>query len=269
MGTHAISPELPKRRADDAHLKIGNPMHKFIIGFVAGFSAAIFPRLTALLLMAGADSGLEIISAGYLLISVLFAVMIGAVVTIMEWGVLREPHSTFMTALGIPAIITGSFNAVDGARQLELQSNTNSALTTQLEQMLDIRVMPSDASSIQPISINDNRPQAPATGMSFSLIPAAHAADFEIKEQPRFRVNPSIQAQENRYVVVLDKRPTRSAAIARANELNSKLPAQAVISDHGYLIIYRKSPTSRSEAVLDAAQIQQKYELATEILELQ
>jgi hypothetical protein len=69
--------------------------------------------------------------------------------------------------------------------------------------------------------------------------------------------------------VVLDKRPTRSAAIARANELNSKLPAQAVISDHGYLIIYRKSPTSRSEAVLDAAQIQQKYELATEILELQ
>ena len=87
--------------------KVSRPVYKFMIGFIGGFCAAIFPRMMAALALF--DSGdVVLISAGYISVAIIFATLIGAVVMIMEWGVAKEPSATFMTALGLPETISSS-----------------------------------------------------------------------------------------------------------------------------------------------------------------
>ena len=107
------------QRGHDHHMTISRPIYKFLIGFIAGFCAALFPRLTALLLVSDVQESLNILSTGYILVSALFATLIGAIIMIMEWNVAKEPRTTFMAALGIPALITGSINTVDTTKALD------------------------------------------------------------------------------------------------------------------------------------------------------
>ncbi len=264
MNSEISSNQIPRRRAEDLHFKISRPGFKFIIGFIAGFSAAIFPRLTALMLVPHGENNLNIISAGYLFYSLLFAVLIGAVIMIMEWRLPKEPRITFMSALGIPAILTGSFNTLDSASALDLQTEENKRLNQLVEQALDITIIRGD--KIKPISLQNN-PPLPSLG--FSFISEAHAQEDNITRLAQNRANPSIQPVQAHYIVVLDKRPTRDAAIARANELNNTIPAQAISSGGDYFIIKKGQPTNRSNALIEAIRIRNDFQIRAEVLELQ
>ncbi len=253
-------------RTGESRSQVSKPTFKFLIGFLAGFCAAIFPRLTALLLVGDGQDDLAIMTPGYLLCSTIFASLIGAVVMVMEWNVSKEPRATFMAALGIPAIITGSFNTIDGASSLEQQVQKNRELTQQIERAFEIDVIP--PTRIEPLSSNDSYEKH---GLPFplGLIPEANAAEkSEIHYRPRFRVSPSIHPQEKRFVVVLDRRSTRHAAVARAKELNETMPARAIASERGFLIIQHASPTGRSEALLEAIRLRKEQRLNADVMEL-
>ncbi len=225
----------------------------------------MFPRVTALLLVSDVQESLQVLSLGYVLVSVLFATLIGAIIMIMEWNLAKEPRTTFMAALGIPALITGSVNTIDTTKALEQQMAENQAMVHQVEKLHDINVIRSG--DIQPLSLLERAPHSDPLWLT--IIPVAHAADDAFTTQPRYRLNPSIQAAPSRYVVVLDKSNSKEAAIARAAELSQRIPAQAIMSEQGFLIIKRGSPVDRSEALLEALRIREQFQLQADILELQ
>lgn len=268
MPSPATMDTLAQAQPNHGHATISRPIFKFMIGFTAGLCAALFPRLTALLLVSEVQETLDILSLGYVLVSLLFATLIGAIIMIMEWNVAKEPRTTFMAALGIPALITGSINTLDSTKALQEQVAENRAMYREVEKLNDINVIRSG--EIQPLSfLEQSQRELPPL---LKLIPAAHAADepWTQQQQPRYRLNPSIQqAVAPRYVVVLEKSNSKEAAVARASELSNKIPAQAILSEQGFLIIKRGPPVERSEALVEALRIRNELQIQADILELQ
>jgi len=80
---------------------------KFGIGFVVGLCAALFPRLIAELATASESDAVALFRQNYIFLSLVFAVLIGAVITILEWEDSRSPKDIFMLALAIPCIMSG------------------------------------------------------------------------------------------------------------------------------------------------------------------
>lgn len=268
MNTQVAAPPVqePRRRSEDHHVKVSHPVQKFLIGFTAGFCAAIFPRLTAQLLVSGGEEGLAILSPGYLVCSAVFASTIGAVIMIMEWHVPKEPRVTFMAALGIPAIITGSFNTLDSTRALNEQMSLNTRLANEVERTTDLDIIRSR--TFEPLGPEDSSSLDKDMPFGLQWIPTAAAADDPFAPKPRFRINPSITPAEARYVIVLDRRPTQAAALARASELNESIPAQAMATDQGFLIIKRSEPTNKADALIEALRIREQTQLHADVLEL-
>lgn len=268
MNTHVAAPpvEEPRRRSEDHRVKVSHPVQKFLIGFIAGFCAAIFPRLTAQLLVSGGEEGLAILSPSYLICSAVFASTIGAVIMIMEWHVPKEPRVTFMAALGIPAIITGSFNTLDSTRALTEQMSVNARLVNEVERTTDLDIIRSR--TFEPLGAGESSRLDRDMPFGLGWIPEAAADDDPFTPRPRFRLNPSIKPEEARYVIVLDRRPTQAAAVARAGELSESIPAQAIATDQGFLIIKRAEPTNKADALIEALRIREATQLQADVLEL-
>lgn len=266
MDATLTTPESPHQHLNDTHLKISHPTSKFIIGFIAGACAALFPRLTAQLL--SSTGGLEYFSMGYMVCSAIFATLIGAIVTIMEWNLPKEPRATFMAALGIPAIITGSFNTIDSSRALEKTVTQNEALVRELKHNNDVNLL--QPRSVAPLSLlTTPTPAAPLSNVLDFIVMPAHANDnAAVQSWRRDNASPSLYQSQARYVVVLDESLTREDAVARAAEISKTIPAQAIISDRRFLIIKRTAPTEQANALLDALKIREQTAFRAEILAL-
>lgn len=232
--------------------KVEKPVYKFIIGFVGGFFAAAFPRLMAALTMQD-GSELVLLSAGYLSIAVLFGVMIGSVVMIMEWGVPKEPGATFMTALGLPALLAGALNTTNGAHMLETKSQENMKLAEVVRRVSDI----------PEVSIGSFTPLSDASGagksshpVSFNIINVAHAEAEAIEVADNtFDLNPTIKFQQKQYYIILVEVASEAEAKQRAIDIRSNVAtAQAIKAGDKYYVIDSKAKP-KSEAVLEIIEL--------------
>lgn len=232
--------------------KVEKPLYKFIIGFVGGFFAATFPRLMAALTMQD-SSELVLLSAGYLSIAVLFGVMIGSVVMIMEWGVPKEPGSTFMTALGLPALLAGALNTTNGAHMLEAKSQENMKLAEVVRSVSDI----------PEVSIGSFTPLSDASGtgkskslysVSFNIISVAEAGETEASDNA-FDLNPALKFKEKHYYIILQEVASEAEAKQRAIEIRAILAtAQAIKAGDKYYVIDSKAKP-KPQAVLEIIEL--------------
>ena len=232
--------------------KVSKPVYKFMIGFVGGFFAATFPRLMAALTMQE-SSEVVLLTAGYLSISVLFAIMIGSVVMIMEWGVPKEPGATFMTALGLPALLAGALNTTNGAHMLDLKSQENMKLTEAAQ----------SENNIPEISIEGFTPLTDAAragkspySISFNIISSAHANDESIElANNAFDLNPTIKFEAKQYYVILMEAASEAEAKQKALDIRSNVAnAQAIKAGDKYYVIDSKAKP-KPEAVLEIIEL--------------
>ena len=246
------------------------PVVKFLIGFTAGICAATFPRLVASLAVGGGESGLVILNAGYLLVSLAFACLVGFVVMIMEWHVAREPKATFMMAIGLPALITGSLNTTTGVSIANEQAIENQALIQEFGEISDIQSFPSG--SISPLSYSGQQnidvvesDQSPAW-LDLVGIQSAYAAPAE-KQIAQLDFNPNIKIKDPRYYIVLNEFKSKNDAIHKAETLKSvSKTIKAVKSGSRYLVIYNDRPTTRKRALLISVKLKKTLNLKPRLM---
>ena len=73
------------------NLDVCRPVLKFFIGFVAGLCAVIAPRMLAALTVPVKDEKIIFFSFDYVVVSLAFSIMIGAVIMIIEWRQPKKP----------------------------------------------------------------------------------------------------------------------------------------------------------------------------------
>ncbi|MDX8399728.1 MAG: hypothetical protein R8K20_05715 [Gallionellaceae bacterium] len=225
----------------------------FMIGFFASLCAVFVPRMLAAL--NGNDGKINYFGQDYMLIGIVFAVVIGFITVIFEQGKTRKASETFMTALGIPALLAGALNTgVVGGDVSDLQAR-NQRLNDSLVQQSGI-VIEENASDFAPLEIE---PLSLISPPSFSLISVAHAADNVSVSKKNEGFNLGVQMEQRQYRIVLKKFNNKDDAIKSAEELRRVIPNVVAVKAGGrFLVIEGGEPLNKSDALLKAIEFQKK-----------
>jgi hypothetical protein len=247
---------------------VSAPGPKFAIGLIASLCAVLFPRLIAALTVRE-QSNLVFLTPEFAGVAAVFSGLVGVVVMILEWRVARRPRDTFMTTLGIPAILASALNANQGAQTLQQAAQTQEKLTQELGKAVGIPI------SGGPEEVPPEPP--PQTGLLESLVETrVYAQTRQSEQQRQTPFNLGIRIIEPRYRIVLDRDDQEARARAKATQLAGRLaPAGRSAAttvhvepsaDGKSFLIVAGEPRPKSDALLEAIRLKNSYGLSPSLV---
>ncbi len=252
------------RSPDDAPT---SPMLKFLIGVTAGACATLLPRLVPEL--SSPDPRMEFLTWQYGIACGAFSVLIGLGTLFWEWNVPKKPAQTFMTALGLPALIAGTLNVKSAGDQLHQQ----------LQQTRDLQEALSKEAGIPTVGSGEQHSMSPrfvSPHLLAAILTArpAHAATIEAlgtAAPPRSDLvlaQLGIKVQQPEFVVGLDRAADADDARRKAQELRRTLPdAKAARVGNEFVVINGDRPLTKSDALLDAVRLKNEHHLSPSLVE--
>lgn len=262
-------------------LDVCRPVLKFFIGFVAGLCAVIAPRMLAALTVPATSDKITFFSFDYMVVSLMFAMMIGAVIMIMEWRQPKKPGDTFIKALGIPALLASALNTTAGISTVNAYVEKNDKITQELDRKADIPTRPFSpiiGESATPLLESSSLPDVPArtphmlgaSVLGIFGISAAHASEAAVSlPWVVAELNMGIQINQPQYLVVLDEAATENEAITKMRILDKAIPQARIIqTKNAFLIVHGVEPRSKSEALVDAIRFKERNHLRPSLLEV-
>lgn len=234
----------------------------FSIGFFASLCAVFVPRMIAML--GDSNGNIQVFNMKYIILGIAFAAIIGGITAIFEYSKIKHPAETFMTSLGIPAILAGTLNTGTTGNELHLLDAKNQQLINTIAQKKGIP-LEDEPAAIQLLSAT------PANDLSqgFSIIPSAYAQDeLPAKEQDE-DLRLGIRLEQKPYVIVLAKSNDKTKAEQQLEALKNIIPKAALIkSGESYMVIEDIKPRDKSDAMLKAIELQDKNHLEPSLLQI-
>ena len=230
--------------------QVTNTFAKFAIGAVAGFSAAVLPRFLAQLSQSDVTR-ITFFPEAYLVAAGGFAFFMGALIVIFEWKVPAKPRDTFMTALGLPAVVAGAIGTASSVGSVGEVKREADRLKREISQQQGIlrqgTLQPFEPLEISIPTTPEKKTWAPAIiGTAYAQPPHVQIA----QDKPlRF----GIHVEEPKFAVILKQEKTEQDAIKYAQQVRQQLPqAQAVKSGNAYFVILGGGERNETDALLDA-----------------
>ncbi len=220
----------------------------FGVGALAGLTAALFPKLLPVLVGPNLDAELVWFTERFLLVSLVFAALVGAVVAVLEADNPRPARQTFQTALGIPALLAGALNTGMVANDL---SRDVDRLQKALGESAGISI--EEVGSWPPVGTGAVRPAGLAAP------PELRVAEYGVKAAPR-------------YYVVLDRAETRGRAeelAARIAERHGNLETHVVaLPGGGFAVATTPEPQGRTDALVEGSELKRRTGLSPKVVRL-
>jgi len=245
-GRREDAPPKPPAGGTTAH-----PGAKFAIGLLAGGCAVMLPRVLALVSQ-GDESQIVFLPAPYFLLALGAGLFLGLVMLVFEWKVDATPRETFMTALGIPAIVTGALGTASTSAGLSELAADAARLRQEVRHEQGI-AKEGSFDGLQPLGLPaPKKPAAKTSSFLPAVISIAHAEEARAVPaaagEPRF----GIRVEQPKYVVVLEQAKTEQEALRKAGELRRRLPsARAVKANDAYFVVLG-SPVGETDALFAA-----------------
>jgi hypothetical protein len=249
---------------------VSAPAMKFAIGLVAAISAVFFPRMIAALTAAD-HPRVTFISPAYFFLALSFSVLVAIAVMILEWRVPRAPRDTFMTTLGLPAMLAGALSASQGTTNLVQAAETEAKLTEALVKIGGIEVKSTSQSSEPAKSGTRN-------GLVDAIVAPAYAEGRQPDQPAQQPARLGIYVNEPGYFIVLDRAAKREDAQARMTNLTARLdkatpqsPVALQVERQGaeFLVVVSGGPRPKSAALLEALRLKDTYHVAPTLVEKQ
>jgi hypothetical protein len=221
-----------------------NSSAKFAVSTFAALCAVFFPQLVLYLKH---SQQLIFPDWRYVLAGGAFALVIGVIMVIFEHGIRRTLAQTFMAALGVPAILSGTLGTIGVA---------DNALQAQQSEFQ--RAAAAVGISIDP-PIELNAAPQPQKGVRLELIGSAYAADTALAQAAQAQAGYAAQFVIPRYLVVLDRAPTESAATIKMQALRPHVQNAAVVqAGNEFLVVAGTTPLSQADALNRATGIKRQ-----------
>lgn len=238
---------------------------KFGIGFVAGLCAALFPRVIAELATVSESDVITLFSFNYLVLSLVFAVLVGVVIAILEWGVESSPKNIFMSALAIPGILSGALNTSASVKGFEQAEKELRLYETTLQQDFDIPML--SPAVLEPIGdawpVDTNQSYVPAA----LFISSAQAAESGFHRVTDYGIG--IRKAGPAYVVVLDQAQSREDAEAKAAALRNKTPVRIFRDNRDrYFITTSSGPQTKTNALIEAVRLKKEKGVQASLMQV-
>ena len=262
-------PDHVERPSKEAAL-VSAPVLKLFIGVVATLCAVLTPRLIAALTTP--DRGnVTFVSPAYAGLALAFSVLIGVVVAILEWRVPRAPRDTFMTTLGVPAILAGALTANQGVAELQRTTQSNDQTLNAILQNNSIPV--EGPGGAAPASEGKQG----VLRLPFeTAVYAQPAASVPAAPQAAAASRLAIVINQPRYFVVLDRARTQTDAqnrlLALSRNLNAAAPGRApkvvLRAQSGeFLVVVADGPLAKADAALQAIRLKSTYHVSPTLVQ--
>jgi hypothetical protein len=228
---------------------LGSCVFKFLIGFFASVCAVFLPKIVVYLKNEGGET-LKILSTEYVVAGLVFAALIGCVILLFEWSKRSKPAEVFMTALGIPALVSGTLGTVGTADNLKLQAELQRQIVADVARAARVPILDT------PITLPAGA--AEPQGRVFELIPSAMATPTgeNIVLAQGQQAQYGVQAVRREFLVVLAQTPNRAEADAKARALKGQFPDVAVVpSGQQFYVTTTSRPLSEAQALSAAVQL--------------
>lgn len=235
------------------------PWMLFGIGFTAGVCATLFPRLAPLITRA-ADINLRLLHVDYLIAALVFSAIIGVVMMWFHWGTHQKPQTLFMAALGIPSLLSSSFNMSDSTEIIRQQQQQQQRLEKSIEEFSGIEILNEGA----PAKVKGGGVSSLSRDLGPDLwdylgVARVHAADA----QPNaVNFNPRIQTQnqEGAYVVVLASAPKQEQLLGLQRTYQQReIPGLKIIkTDDTYYLVAGARHRTKAGALYEALSLKEK-----------
>lgn len=256
------NPTLNPRQLGDLLWGSAHTAGKFLIGAAAGAASVFLPRMMLLLSVdtePAPDRYITLFQPDFVWLGALFALAIGVICAILEFDEQRKAKEIFMTALGVPALLSGVLTTTSATNKLQKAEQEKVALLRAVSAEAGItheRV----TAPLQPLTGNAAEFGNPAALIEgFTLVRSAYAQSPVVQQQQQSRFDPGIQIQRPSFVLVLARAASQDEAVRLAKQLQKQVPsAQAVKGGQGFLVVDSLTPRSEAEAVMDAIQLKQK-----------
>lgn len=246
---------------------MNNHLHhvlKFCVGFVAGLCAALFPRLIAELTISSENNVVTLFTQDYIVLSIVFAVLIGAVTTIIEWEDSGSPKDIFMKSLAIPGIISGALNTTLSVNDLEKAELDKADYQKIIEQKYNIGIMPQ--SILTPLK------QATSSGVVGHQLSLFFISNAQANSGNFYRVSDlgiGIRNSQQYFLVVLDQARSREEAETKGTDLRSRIPVKITeISRNRFIITTNSGPQNKKNALLEAVRLKKEKGLNPSLMEI-
>lgn len=246
----------------------------FLVGVSGGAISAVFPRLFTSLALASTDVNVQLLSSGFWLVALAFAVTIGISMIWLYSETSETVKNLFVASLSLPAVLSGAINMSNTASTAQsalaqLQSDT-AALSQSLESVYSINSVElgQDASTaVEYIDIPLGRVFSP---LDLLGIGAAHAQEparvsSTIRSQSPRLWSPSVRFQSpqlvSNYVVSLAMASSLEDATEAARTLAQQpgVPALHVIkTPQNQYLVTTVAAQSRTDALLTAINLRQE-----------
>lgn len=253
---------------------IGGAVATFIIGTVAGLASVFLPRMMLLLSVdtePAPQRYISVLPPDFVWLGLGFALAIGIICAILEFGAEQEPRAIFMTALGIPALLSGVLNTTSATNKLQKVEQEKVAILRAVSDQAGIAK--ERAQSWEPLGGSASGPEgrSPSSALDpvFAFVGPAFAQSPARTAQPPARFDPGIQIQRPSYVLTLKRANSQEEAVRLAKELQKDVPtAQAVKTDQGFFVVDSLTPRAEADALLDAMQLKSKKRLNPSLLQV-
>ena len=253
----------------EENVKVSSSVAKFLIGVLAGCAAVAIPRLSSLLI-SGENDAVNFFPMPYITCAILFAVIVGFLVVVIEYGIAKTPKETLFAALAIPGVVAGSFNTVietSGAnttyqKTVELSRDVRHDAGIQTEKLDSLEVIPIDSSQVNHTSFND--------GFDFSLISAAYADDG-VKQlvDKNDTLGVAIQRTIPKFAISIGNYKDLEAAIQKAKEAKAVDPTATLIkTSNGFEVLSNDKIYSETDATIEALKIKSKLGVTPKLLQV-
>lgn len=234
----------------------------FLIGVSAGVIAACFPRLLPFLSQAEQAISIELFTTKFIMVAAAFSAMIGVSMIWLYMGSREHTKNLFMSALALPAVLSGGINMSSFTSVAENRLQTLNNETFRLQEALgrksNIGIVPLDLGAGTPLSSNF------IPGMlGISTAHAQESGSGGLMAQTSVEIN--VDSLDKKFMILLDTSEDKQT-IQQQRQTLQNVPDLKTITIGGKYYLLQNQKKTRSEALLDAIELQERYGLNPQLV---
>ena len=240
----------------------------FAIGLTAGGIACTFPRLLPFLTQSGSDVSIELFTTSFIAVAGVFSAMLGVAMIWMYRGTKEHTKNLFMSALALPAVLSGGINMTTVSASAEQQLSELNAQTQQLKQHLRdnnaIDSLELDSESFRTLDTSSVIPMLFGISNAQAADPAAQQIQADAGS-----VQFNVKSLDKRFVLVYGTATAETdiqqqmASLKEKNITNIKM-----IESNGQFYILDKDQQTETDALINAIEIKKKTDVAPKLVKL-
>lgn len=239
-----------------------------LIGLSAGVIAAVFPRLAPLISQPDSSVTISFFTFQFVVGASIFSVMIGISMIWMYNGTNEHTKNLFMTALALPAVISGGISMTqisgEASDKIGNLNKINIELQDKLEKQNNIET--------EILSLGEIKEVSSFLPLSFIGISTAYAQENQSALQEPVDENAGISIKTSSlkkdYLVLLKSAATENEILAEMDQLKSTIPDLTTIKAGNKFYLIKNIKYNRSEALLKVLELESKLHFKPKLIQI-